>query len=519
MKKNVDYFRINLHGHRPEVHQRFASDGISFKANLQKISSLVKQGKRDKIIINTDIHTSSRVKDSNYFRLNGILKIAKQFGIQRVRFNLLNPSQNNLVESLDKVASFISKARYVFLFDLLLKVEGLPYCLIPEPEGVILKSKNQKNFVKFKKCKACRYYQQCDGILKGYLKNLNKDKIRPQKLPKEVMIEVTSRCNFDCKFCFNRASFAQAGYKIKEPKTSYIKKVIDGIKKAGVPIVRFTGGEPLLRKDIFSLIRYAKAKGLEVRLNTNGSLIKNYKMAQEMAKYLDYVLFSMHAYSAKKDEEITKFKGSFEKKIRAIKWFKKAGVKTIRVSTIASLDNIRNLEKIYKLLIELRVDKWATNRMIPLPGEKDFWGEKELPLLVEKLLKIRKDIVKNNYPLKAHIVNAVPLCAYEPVKMNAVCAGARSVDGHERFVVDPRGFAKPIYYIDKNIGNPLDVLACWNHPFMRSLRSYKSLPKECQKCALLDKCKGGNRHCAYVSGGSYQAPDPLMDFAKIKNYT
>ena len=522
MSKKDNYYLIPLYGNRPELHDRFGNRGKDYKSygdTLEKIRRLIKLGHREHIVINTDVRTADCVKDSNYFRLNGVLKIAKRFGIKMVQFNLINPRHRNLIASLDIVANAISKVRYVFLFDLLVKVKGLPYCLIPEPESVILKSERPQDFIKLKKCKICRYYQQCDGILKGYLKNLDKEKIRPQTLPKEVMIEVTPHCNFYCKFCFNRASFAQQGHgQFQEPSKAYIKKIIDAIKKAGVSIVRFTGGEPFLRNDIFDLIKYARSRSLKVRLNTNGSLIKNYKMAKELAKYLDYVLFSMHTYNAKKDERITGIKGSFEKKIRAIKWFKKAGVRTIRVSTIATMDNIRNLEKFYKLFKKLKVDKWATNRVIPLPGEKDVWGKKELKLLVEKLIKIRKDIVKNNISLKVHIVNGVPLCADDPVKMNAVCAGSRSVDGHERFAIDPRGFAKPIYYIEKNIGDPLDIKGCWNHPFMKTLRSYKSLPKECKKCALLEKCKGGNRYCAYVVSGSYKAPDPLMDFSNVKNF-
>ena len=510
---------ILIHGNRQEIHARFSENGADFKETLHRMKNLIKSGHRKDIIINTDVYVSDCVKKSNYFRLNGILQLAKTLGVRKVQLNLINPSQKNLITSLDEVASYISKARYVFLFDLLVKIKGLPYCLIPEPESVISKSDRPQDFVKLKKCKICRYFKQCDGILKGYLENLDEEKIKPQTLPKEIMIEVTPRCNFQCKFCFNRASFAQQGHgQFQEPSTAYIKKIIYNIKKAKISIVRFTGGEPLLRNDIFELIKYAKSKGLKIRLNTNGSFIKNYKMAKELAKYLDYVLFSMHTYNSGKDEEITGFKGSFEKKIRAIKWFKKAGVKTIRVSTIATTDNIRNLEKFYKLFKKLNVDKWATNRVIPLAGEKDTWGKRELKPLVNKLIKIRKDIVKNNIPLKAHIVNGVPLCADDPVKMNAVCAGARSVDGHERFAIDPRGFAKPIYYIEKNIGDPLKPIECWNHPFMKTLRGYKSLPKECAKCALLEKCKGGNRYCAYVVSGNYKAPDPLMDFSNIKHF-
>jgi len=79
-------------------------------------------------------------------------------------------------------------------------------------------------------------------------------------------------------------------------------------------------------------------------------------------------------------------------------------------------------------------------------------------------------------------------------------------------------FAKPMYYIDKKIGDPLDINACWKHPFMKSLRNYNNVPKECKKCSFLEKCKGGDRYSAYFFNGSYKAKDPLMDLSKVENY-
>jgi MoaA/NifB/PqqE/SkfB family radical SAM enzyme len=514
----IDDPKISLNGRCLKIQARFIRGSIDFKEARQRMKDLIRSRHPKDIVFDIEVYTARGPETSNYYRLNDIVRLGLGLGIKKIQFSVVNP-KDNPVASLNEVAAYLSKARYVFLFEAITKIKGMPYCLIPEPESVILRSSQPRNFVKFRKCKTCRYFKQCDGVPKGYLKNLDKNKIKPQTLPKEVMIEVTPRCNFQCKFCFNRASFARQGHgQLQEPTTAYVKKIINGIKKAKIPIVRFTGGEPLLRNDILKLIKYAKSKGLTVRLNTNGSLIKNYKQARGLVRYLDYALFSLHTFDPKKDEEITGVKNSFEKKIRAIKWFKRAGIKTIRVSTIATADNIRNLEKFYELFKKLKIDKWATNRVIPLTGEKNLWGETELKPLVSKLIKIRKDVVKNNIPLKIHIVNGVPLCAQDPVKMTAVCAGARSVDGHERFAVDPRGFAKPIYYIEKDIGNPLKPLECWNHPFIKTLRGYKSLPKECAKCVLLEKCKGGNRYCAFVAAGSYKARDPLMNFSNMKNF-
>jgi len=513
VKAGANYFKISLYGHSPQLHDEITQTKDSFKQTIKGIRNLIKLGQKDNIVLSVVLNRL------NYKNLPDILELIKRFKIKKIQLNVAKTTRNDLLVPLDVLADYISKARYQFFFDFLIKVKSIPYCLIPEPESLFLKSKRSKDYIYTAECKMCKYNKICSGVLRKYVgvTDISKIKAFPD-LPKEVMIEVTPRCNFHCQFCFNRVSFAKEGHLGKELSTTRVKKIIDNVKKSGVSIVRFTGGEPMLRKDIFELIRYAKLKGLKVRLNTNGSLIKSYNMAKEMTKYLDYVLFSLHTCDSKEDEKITGFKHSFEKKIRAIKWFRKAGINIIRINTIATLKNIKNLERFYNLMKELKIDRWAINRLIPVSKKDKLWGKQELPLLIEKLVKIKKDKFENNVPTEIHIVNAVPLCAYDPVKMNAVCSGGRSVDGHERFVIDPRGFAKPIYYMGENIGNPLDILDCWNHSFMKSMRYYKTLPIECKKCPLLEKCKGGNRFCAYMTNGTYQSPDPLMDYSKIRNY-
>ncbi len=513
IKAGVNYFKIPLHGPDAQLHDRITQKEGSFEEVIRGIRNLVRLGQKDNIVL------SVAVNRLNYKYLVRILRLANQLGLKKAQLNITKTDSKKLIVPLEILADHISQARYRLFFDFLIKVKNIPYCLIPEPESLFLENGKSKDYQYLKKCEGCKYNKVCPGILKSYVSSSDLSRIKAfPDLPVEIMLEVESRCNFNCQFCFNRSSFAAKGHGGQKMSKEYIKKVIDNVKKAGIPRIRFTGGEPLLRDDLLELIRYAKSKKLEVRLNTNGYLIENYDQVKELAGYLDYVLFSFHSYDFKEDEKITGVKGSLEKKIEVVKWFRKAGIKIIRANTIATLKNIRNLEKFYNLLKELKVDRWAVNRLIPLPGKKESWGKRELSFLIKKLTKIKLDKFRNNIPMEIHIVNAVPLCADDPLKLNAICSGGRSVDGHERFTVDPRGFAKPIYYLEKNIGNPLDILKCWNHPFMESLRSYKILPKECKECFLLEKCKGGNRYCAYLTKGSYQSPDPLMDYSKIKKY-
>ena len=513
LSSGANYFKISIHGHNAALHDRITQARGSFNQTIRGIKNLIRLGQRDNIVL------SIVVNRLNYKYLGRVLRLAKRFKIKKIQLNAVNTSNRELLVPLEKVAEQVLIMRYWYSFDFFIKTVGIPYCLIFSPESLFLRGIDKKDYVFLEGCRECKYNKICPGVLKEYTAEGYKPNIKAiPDLPVEVMIEVESRCNFNCEFCFNRVSFASRGFGNQKMETEYIKKMIDSIKKANVSTVRFTGGEPMLREDFFELIRYAKSKGLKVRLNTNGSLIESYSMVKEMVKYLDYVLFAMHAYRAEDDERITGFKGSFEKKIKAMQWFKKSGIGILRVNTIASLENIKNLEKFYKLFRKLKVDRWAVNRIIPISKDDNLWGQKEVSLLIEKLAAIKKDSMRRKSQMWIHIVNGIPFCAGDPVILGAISSGGRAVDGHERFAVDPRGFAKPIYYMDENIGNPLSILECWHHPFMMSMRSYELLPDECKRCFLLDRCKGGNRFCALMAGGGYYTPDPLMDFARIKKY-
>ena len=95
----------------------------------------------------------------------------------------------------------------------------------------------------------------------------------------EIVIETTFRCNINCDFCFNKNVLKKNKRTYKELTTKEIKEIIDKTSELNIPYIRFSGGEPLLRKDIFTLLAYAKSKNFkEIRLNTNGLLI-NKKIA------------------------------------------------------------------------------------------------------------------------------------------------------------------------------------------------------------------------------------------------
>lgn len=263
----------------------------------------------------------------------------------------------------------------------------------------------------------------------------------------EIRLEVTSRCNKHCSFCFgNKDDY--------EPSLQEIKDRLDYIKKNGIRSVRITGGEPLLRKDIEEILRYAGSLGLYTILNTNGSM-----QIEHLLNYVDDVLISLHTPDENMARLVKNIKDKNPKKI-------------FRFCTIATEENIEKLEQYYALLKDSDIDDWFVVRPIGLETKKAF-AEK----LIEK-------IIKNNThsKVKCHIANSMPFCVYKPIISKDVCLGNRNDLGRTRLVIDIHGNIKADYFsqevigtLEKNLGE-IDYSA--------------KLNDFCRLCFYYDSCLG-----------------------------
>ncbi len=322
-----------------------------------------------------------------------------------------------------------------------------------------------------------------------------------QEIPQEVVIEAAPGCNFSCPGCFNRASFAKETRDIAGMASTFIREVLSSIQAAGIPQVRFTGGEALSRPDIVELMEHAKGLGLKVWLNTNATLV-NPANAQRIARVVDNVLVQFNGFDPESDLLWTHTPGSFARKLRGVSLLREAGIKLIRAGTALTPFNLNNLELIYKVIRAADVDDWEVYRPVDLaPGDAPL----DVSLLVKKLAMLSVSFGK-----PVTVANPMPFCAGDMETLRLFCSAPGSEANHLRLFIDPRGFAKPSYYINENLGDPRDILACWNHPFMKQLRELDMLPGECRKCVHRLDCRGGSRYAAYLHSGRYDARDPMM---------
>ncbi|MBU4468483.1 MAG: radical SAM protein [Candidatus Omnitrophica bacterium] len=132
------------------------------------------------------------------------------------------------------------------------------------------------------------------------------------------MFELTYQCNFNCKHCYVPKSYR----KIRELKTKEVFSVLDELKKIGCFYLGFTGGEPFVRKDIMQILWYAKRKGFEIIIYTNGSLIDK-TAAKELKRIrVNKVDITIPAMSKPAFERISGVSGSWEKVFAAINFLR-----------------------------------------------------------------------------------------------------------------------------------------------------------------------------------------------------
>jgi len=442
------------------------------------------------------------IKKSNYRTLPQLAENLRKSKIKEIELSITE--QREEVPQFSEIMPFLYQ---ILDYELFFKVrlKNIPFCVInPEATDHIFTSGDNSLFKKSKECRTCFWNERCLGFSQNYLAKYGGGEICPlPDLPWEVMIEVDPRCNFNCHFCFNQISFAKNNREVNVLNKNYVKKIIDGLVKAKVNIVRFTGGEPILRKDIFELLKYAKNKGLETRLNTNGSLI-NLKIAKKLKGIVDNVLIPIESYNNQEESKITGYNNSLKRKLEAIKLLKKEQIPIVRAGTVLIKENILHFDKLNQFIFNLPLDEWELYRPIPVSKDTDL-NSKIMNFLADKLIDLKKRTGKMVF-----IANALPFCAINDLnKMNSISKGAFFDDGHSRLVIDPRGFVKPDYFIDENLGSPLDILNAWHHPFVKKIRSLNYLPQKCQNCSFLYKCRGGSRQAAKMVYNNYWDLDPL----------
>jgi len=189
-------------------------------------------------------------------------------------------------------------------------------------------------------------YGRDSSQLPSHLLQFSKDK-RPV-----VVWNVTRRCNLKCVHCYAHAKNTSFD---NELSTDQGKQLIDDLADFGSPVMLFSGGEPLVRKDLPQLAAYAVEKGMRAVISTNGTLI-----TPEMARNLKEIGLSYVGISLDGMEEINdRFRGvsgAFRSALEGIKNSQDAGIKVGLRFTVNKF-NVNEIPKIFQLLEEMDIPR------------------------------------------------------------------------------------------------------------------------------------------------------------------
>lgn len=184
---------------------------------------------------------------------------------------------------------------------------------------------------------------------------------RPQVAPPTgpvVIWNLIRRCNLTCKHCY--ATSADKDFP-GELSTGEIYTVMNGLRDYGVPVLILSGGEPLMRPDIFAVSRHAKQLGFYVGLSSNGTLITQENIDAIASVGYDYVGISLDGMRDTHDRFRRRI-GAFDEALRGIRLCRKVGIKVGLRFTLTG-DNARDLPDLLRLLDDEDLDKFYLSHL------------------------------------------------------------------------------------------------------------------------------------------------------------
>ena len=318
-----------------------------------------------------------------------------------------------------------------------------------------------------------------------------------------VSWNTTNQCNMFCDHCYR-----EAGARLEdELNTDQAKKLIREIKKAGFHIMIFSGGEPLMRSDIYELGAYATQQGLRAVLGTNGSLI-----TPQVASALKEAGFmaagvSLDSLDPKKNNAFRKLNQAFELTLEGMRNLKAAGL-PFQVHTTVMDWNVNELEGLTDFAVEIGAMAHHIFFLVPTgravnieeEGLRVAEYEKTIARVMEKQKQVNIEIKPTCAPQFMRVADKKGI----PVRFSRGCLA-----GISYCIISPRGDVQPCAYMDIRLGNvkEKDFDEIWQqNAMLQELRSaaYKG---KCGICDYKDRCGGCRARAYYYSGGDYMAED------------
>jgi radical SAM protein with 4Fe4S-binding SPASM domain len=370
---------------------------------------------------------------------------------------------------------------------------------------------------------------------------------QPTGAPVTIVWNFTNRCNLNCLHCHQDSSPTSS---YPELKTSHAFKVINNMSDAGVAILTFSGGEPLLRRDIYDAIKRANDSGMLCTIASNGTLITP-KVAEKLAKVgIKRVEIGLDGARAETHDFLRNKPGSFEATIEGIRNCAAVGFNELATTMTLHSKNINELEETMELAEKLGATRFYLNRLIPAgrgveAGYLDVTPREKIKALEALYKKFYKSVTEGfGMQCYSRGMTYYARLGYERSK-GKVFTVNEALSGYEKMFQERLGLAvsKIVRRLATGFGGCSagltyagltasgDLIPCvpassiklgnlleqsleeiWIHnELLNYIRNREALKGSCRICAYSDLC-GGCRYTAYITHGDWLGSDASCPF-------
>ncbi len=342
-----------------------------------------------------------------------------------------------------------------------------------------------------------------------------------------VVWNSTKTCNLKCRHCYMSSDSKK--YR-NELTTEEAKAFIDDLADFRVPVLLFSGGEPLIRPDFFELAEYAQQKGVRPTLSTNGTLITREVAARIKEIGVGYVGISLDGLQDVNDK-FRGVEGAFEKAMTGIQNCVAVGQRVGLRFTI-NHHNIQELDNIFDFIERENINRVCFYHLVysgrgSAMQNQDVTAE-ESRHAMDTIIRRTKDFEDRG--LEKEILTVDNHCDGVYMYLKAVAEGnTAQAEQIKKYIamnggnrsgiafgeVDPFGYVHPDQFTQHHtFGNVRDrkFSEIWqdiSNPVMAGLKDRKHLLKgRCAKCRFLDNCNGNFRTRAEAVTGDFWESDP-----------
>lgn len=370
-----------------------------------------------------------------------------------------------------------------------------------------------------------------------------------------VFWESTAGCNLECRHCRRLDVSGEASG--RDLTTGQARDMIAAIRRAGSPILVFSGGEPLIRPDIFDLADFAHAAGLPTALASNGVLIDAAMAGRIRDTHIRRVSVSLDGPDEATHNHLRRQRGCFAAACDALRHLRDAGVST-QINCTVARHNVDWLDELYRLATDLAVDALHLFMLVPVGCGADLDAgemlsaeryEQVLQWLSDRCAAGRLAVKATCAPhyqrvlrtRRSGIGRRTSGNAAQPDRLAATGsdgsqgsvsssslhpgplpmgqgAGRGCLAGTGVCFVSHVGEVFPCGYLPLSCGNVLaeEFATIWrDSPVFARLRDVGLLTGKCGSCEFVRVC-GGCRARAYAATGDFLAEEPFCAYVPKK---